>query len=225
VLRCGPHGRLLPGHRAHPPGALYRRYTASPIGYAKPIFASLEEGPAIPAIQRREGLQGRQRRRLNTGVLIGRGFAPGRLISHSPDGSPTLYEWACRGGILQHLLIVRDALTGCSVDDESISLHLEVVGDGGGGGGGSTSLSRPPPPNRAVAQVVLWVPQRLWQRGRIEAKDARARAAFVAVFSHARCNWANEGILRLPHLERGEASGGGGGGGGRGEGGGGGGGG
>jgi hypothetical protein len=56
--------------------------------------ASLAEGPSIC------GAKGT----LPTGARVGRGFRPERLITHSPDGTQR-FEWACRGGILTHMLV------------------------------------------------------------------------------------------------------------------------
>jgi hypothetical protein len=108
---------------------------------AEVFLASLEDGPAIA---RRPG-------RLATGIRVGRGFRPGRLVNLSADGSQR-FEWACRGGILGHLLDVKS----WAVDIESVSLH-PIPGNG----------------FRAVAHVALSIPPRLWQRGRLEAKDAK----------------------------------------------------
>ena len=132
--------------------------------------ARLAEGPAIC------GAAGR----LPTGTRVGRGFRPGRLVSHSPDGGQR-FEWACRGGILTHMLHAQKHGFVSSVVIVMSASHPP-----------SSSSHQSTAPKKAVAHVSLSVPQRLWQRGRIETKDAKTRAAVVALFSHARCDWADE---------------------------------
>lgn len=127
------------------------------------LCAKIEDGPPIA----------RGPERLSTGARLGRGFRGGRLVTHAHGGGRR-YEWACRGGMLEHLVSLRDT-------------HVEsvcVLADG--------DLDDPTASRRAVALVYLATPARLWTRGYHPApKDARTRAAVVAAFGHARCDWAS----------------------------------
>ena len=124
------------------------------------LFATIEDGDFVA----------RGPGHLSTGARIGRGFRGGRLMTHADDGRRR-YEWACRGGMLEHLVALADT-------------HVEsvcVVADG--------DLDDPGTSRRAVAHVYLTAPLRLWQRGSAMPRDARTRAAVVAAFGHARCDW------------------------------------
>ena len=127
------------------------------------LCAKIEDGPPIA----------RGPERLSTGARLGRGFRGGRLVTHA-HGRGRRYEWACRGGMLEHLVSLRDT-------------HVEsvcVLAD--------RDLDDPTASRRAVALVYLATPARLWMKGYHPApKDARTRAAVVAVFGHARCDWAS----------------------------------
>ena len=119
--------------------------------------------------------------RLWTGVSVGRGFRPGRLVSRSADGQ-TRHEWACRGSVLEHLLAIREwALDRAWV------------------------LSSPPPPPRPRRDPRPAPPPRR-EPSRTSSspfprdsgiavassRKTRARArAVVAVFGHALCDWDN----------------------------------
>ena len=135
------------------------------------LCAKIEDGPPIA----------RGPERLSTGARLGRGFRGGRLVTHAHGGGRR-YEWACRGGMLEHLVSLRDT-------------HVEsvcVFADG--------DLDDPTASRRAVALVYLATPARLWMRGYHPVpKDARTRAAVVAAFGHARCDWASSLDRGHPH--------------------------
>jgi hypothetical protein len=98
------------------------------------LFATIEDGDFVA----------RGPGHLSTGARIGRGFRGGRLVTHADDGRRR-YEWACRGGMLEHLVALADT-------------HVESVCVVADGDLDDTGTSR-----RAVAHVYLTAPLRMWQ--------------------------------------------------------------
>ena len=139
------------------------RSSASEIPASSPPATNVVEvGTLAPSPEIPPGPPGEY---LRTGVRVRRGFASGRVVTRARTrfGAAVRREWGCRGGILRHLLHLEAACV------ERVELRVDAA-----------NLTR------ATARVRLTLPATLATRGRAEPKDAKTRAAYVAVFGHAR---------------------------------------
>ena len=139
------------------------RSSASEIPASSPPATNVVEvGTLAPSPEIPPGPPGEY---LRTGVRVRRGFASGRVVTRARTrfGAAVRREWGCRGGILRHLLHLEAACV------ERVELRVDAA-----------NLTR------ATARVRLTLPATLATRGMAEPKDAKTRAAYVAVFGHAR---------------------------------------